>query len=676
MLLSVAGPHLVILLGVLMAVFSVGKDLNWDQYNYHLYLPHAFLNDRFPIDVMTASTNTHLNPLPYLPFYWMAMSNWHSFAVAGVLGAFHGLSVSLIWTLSLTVWFAHLPTKKSLSIFSTILAAIAPIYLALIGASFLEATLSVFTLAGILLACWGVNDLTRQAAAHYILVAGLVLGSSMGFKLTGIVFATGLGFALLVCIPMRLWVSRIGPYVIGLLAGYALTNGWLMVKLWGEFGNPVFPFFNGYFQSPDFLPVNLSHDRFRWNSFRELLSLPFSMALPLSWVYVEPNLPDSRPGILTIACAALIGRTLFERLRTKFSKDKSSPEVYPHSLSSGTGAHAGIKLTIYFVVATLPFWLITSANSRYGLPLFLLCGPMLVLALSRLIVNTSRLIQFLLVIVFWQTVQLAFVWPPRWDVTEWTPSWYDPQIPQRLLDEPYGYVSLGETHSNSFIVPFLHSHSAFTSIAGATLTIAPEAPSSTRHREFLSKHRTKLRTLYAVRTSSNRIYKWDKRYMDEILAPWALRIDYTDCEFITIKVEKPGLKTDLYKGDGSINLSDRLENVYDTRLVACRIVPGPGESAEVQAERARVSRVFDKIELYCPLLFSPRGWYLSKDATGWKRHYLRSDIVLHASQDQIGLRRDLFGPFDVRLGSLEQWERGQTPFTCKRLTKHWQIAIE
>ncbi len=667
---SALAPHLVILLSVVLTVFALGKDLNWDQYNYHLYLAHAFLNERFHFDVMPASTNTHLNPLPYLPFYWMAMANWHSFAVAGVIAAWHALNISIVWTLSRQVWFEGHASARGLTILSTVLAGITPVYLAVVGATFIEASLSVLVLAALLLACLGMKDISRPSSGAYIAATGLVMGCAVGFKLTGIVFAAGLGFALMFCIPARLWIARLSPYVAGLMIGFALTNGWLMVRLWNEFGNPVFPFFNGFFQSPDFLPVNLSHDRFRWNSIGELLSLPFSMALPYNWVYVEPNLPDSRPGLLTLACGALIVKALVARIRR--------PAIAPSPTQTGTEmidrvAHPGTKLTVYFVIACIPFWLVTSANARYGLPLMILVGPLLVLALTKLIKNPARIMQLLVVVIAWQLIQQAFAWPPRWDSTDWTPTWYDAHVPERLKREPFAYVSLGETHTNSFATTFLNRESVFTSIAGNTFGVAPDIPSSARHRDFMAKNAVRLRTLYAIRTTSDRISGFDRQYMDTVLAPWNLRVDYSDCEFLRINFENPELQSDPYDGPGPIDLTDRLANKYDTRLLSCRIVKGPGETDAVKAERVRISSVFDKIEQHCPLLFSPRGWYLTKDTMGWKRQYLRSDITVNAMRGQFILRRDLFGPFDVKLGSVEQWERGETPFRCERLPKHWQL---
>lgn len=664
-------PHALIISVVVLIVYILGKDLNWDQYNYHLYLPHAFIHDRLSADWLAASTNTYLNPLPYLPFYWMATANWHSFSIAAVLGAFHALNICIIWSLSHRHLFRDSAHRIRYAVIATMLAAMTPVYIALIGASFLEASLSVFSLLALLLACEAIAFRTDSPRMSMLLASGGVLGASMGFKLTGIVFAVSLLVALAIVLPRRHWIRSLTMLCMGIGAGYVLTNGWLAWRLWTEFGNPVFPFFNGQFQSGDFLPVNLSHDRFRWNSISELLLLPFSMTIPLSWVYVEPKVPDIRPAALVLAAVALVVQATYHRLKGKPGSRADGPSAIVNQ-----SAGMATRLMIAFFITSIPFWLVTSGNARYGLPIMLLCGPVLVVGVTQGVRSAKVATYILLTLAGWQGIQQAFAGSPRWDMADWTPTWYSTEIPARLKNAPFAYVSLGETHSNSFVAPFLHRESTFTSLTGNTFTVSPDLPSSRRHKAFLERHGSQLRTLFAVRNTANYVTNLDRRHLDDSLAPWLLRVDYEDCEYFRINLENPGANSDLYDGPGPIDLRDRLNNKYDTRLVSCRIVPGPGESDAVRAERARITRVFDRVEESCPMLFSPRGWLLSRTVSGWKRHYLRSDILMGETRGKISLRRDLFGPFDVPVGTVQQWERGEVPFKCERLEKHWQKSLD
>src|SRR5262245_29774977 len=58
--------------------WRAGRDLNWDQLNYHFYAAYLYLDDRVSQDFMGASFQGYLNPLAYVPFYLMVRANWHS----------------------------------------------------------------------------------------------------------------------------------------------------------------------------------------------------------------------------------------------------------------------------------------------------------------------------------------------------------------------------------------------------------------------------------------------------------------------------------------------------------------------------------------------------------------------------------------------------------------------
>src|SRR5688572_20800435 len=68
-----------------------GKDLNWDQLNYHFYVAHSLLEGRLEQDFIAANGQSFLNPVAYIPFYWMVKLNWPSLLIGSVLAAFHAL---------------------------------------------------------------------------------------------------------------------------------------------------------------------------------------------------------------------------------------------------------------------------------------------------------------------------------------------------------------------------------------------------------------------------------------------------------------------------------------------------------------------------------------------------------------------------------------------------------
>jgi hypothetical protein len=99
---------------VLCAAWTVhaGKDVNWDQLNYHYYLPFELVAGRLAQDFFAASAQSYLNPLGYLPFYLMVAHGWHSVAVSIVLAAAHSLSIGLLYLVAQRL-FAHLPSREA-----------------------------------------------------------------------------------------------------------------------------------------------------------------------------------------------------------------------------------------------------------------------------------------------------------------------------------------------------------------------------------------------------------------------------------------------------------------------------------------------------------------------------------------------------------------------------------
>ena len=75
-------------LAALWTVYA-GKDLNWDLLHYHLYAAHAFVEGRLGRDFFAASAQGYLNPIGFLPFYWMVSSGWHSVVVSVLLATAH-----------------------------------------------------------------------------------------------------------------------------------------------------------------------------------------------------------------------------------------------------------------------------------------------------------------------------------------------------------------------------------------------------------------------------------------------------------------------------------------------------------------------------------------------------------------------------------------------------------
>ena len=650
MLVSASRNAAFIFLACLMT-YLAGKDVNWDLLNYHLYIAHAWEHTKYLTDFMGAGPNSYFNPLGYLPFYWMVMAGWHSLAIGLLMGAFHGLGLIILWAICEQFLFRGQAHARLLSTVSVLLAASSPVFAGVVGGTFLEPTLTVFVFASLWLTGLGCERGAPGKSLLLILGGGLLMGLATGLKLTNIVFVTAMGLSLLFVMGMR-FKALVTPTVfsIGVIVGYLMVNGWWAYQLYQEFGNPFFPFFNEIFQSPDFSAAKLDHDRFKLASPLDVLTLPFRMAYFHSWIYVENNAPDIRPALLVVFGVALAAKTLIAKAR-----ENGSVTIRKNPARN---------MVFAFFACSTALWLWTTGNGRYALPILMLVGPLLTLTIYKTTANvkhTSILVSAVLVL---QLLHAGSAGNPRWTSTEWTPLWFKSTMPSRLKDNPHAYLSLGTSRSNSVVAPFLHPKSTFVSLTGGTYAFRPDGPGSERIHEVIKLHKNHLRMLVTIppgrRPSENGAFN----ILDMSLAPWALKIIRSDCEFLDVALAPDNdLPETLSK-----RLQDKSSNIP---LLSCALETSEGEDEETLLERRRLTLVFDRMEKNCPLLFSPRGWHLTKQVTGWQRTYLQSDIVVYARKGRLSLSKYNFGPFDVDMGSIEEWENNRSKFVCERLLRPW-----
>lgn len=637
--------------------YLAGKDANWDLINYHLYIAHAWTHSKYLTDFMGAGPNSYFNPLGYLPFYWMVMAGWHSLAIGLVLGAFHGLSLIVLWELSERFLFKGAKYVRWLSALSVLLAVSSPVFAGTVGGTFLEPTLTVFVLGSLLIMGLGCESIAPLKSLALIFGGGLLMGLATGFKLTNIIFVAAMGLSLLLIMGIR-WKGFVlaAAFSTGVIVGYLIINGWWAHYLYQEFGNPFFPFFNEIFQSPDFSTAKLDHDRFKPTSFLEVIILPFRMAEFHSWIYVENNAPDIRPALLILFGIAVVTKKLLPNIQRSNRSE----------LGNNTDTHKPRNIVFTFFVCSMALWLWTTGNGRYALPVLMLIGPLLVFIIYK---TTSNAKHTLIVASIALVLQLLNAWAagnPRWTNTDWTQLWFKQSIPSRLKDNPYAYLSLGLSRSNSVVAPFLHPQSTFVSLTGGTYAFRPDGPGNKRIHQIIKLHKGHLRMLVTIPPGRQLPDVGAFNNWDMLLAPWELKIVRSDCEFLAIDVALTSVNK--FPDNPSVELEDKSSNVP---IISCALETGVGENEETLRERKQLTLVFDRLEESCPVLFSPRGWQLTKLATGWQRHYLQSDIVVRTIKGRLSLSKYQYGPFDIDMGSIEDWENNRSKFICERLPRPW-----
>ena len=628
-----------------VTTFLLGKDSNWDLFNYHLYVAHAFWRQDLQSEFMAAGLAGYLNPIGYLPFYWMIQAGWHSLVIGVLLAAFHSLALVLLWEICANFLFRNDPQSGLLASLAVALAAMSPVFLGLLGGTFLDPPALVFVFGGLLLLCY---ELERPSSTILLpLFAGVLIGIAGALKLTNVIFIASAGVAILVATRFKVagWRTTVW-YGVGISLGALLAGGWWSFQLYREFGNPFFPLFNKYFHSPDFLPVELSDKRFIPASIVNAITFPFDLSRSRGWIYVETVAADVR--FVLLAVLALVLAIVHQRRKR---------ENLQHAMTRNISS----DLIITFFVVSIPLWMATSSNGRYALPILLLVAPILILTARAASPDRKWFVILLVSFFALQAIVMSRNGNPRWDTGPWTPKWIDIDVPAKLKDRPYGYLSVG-SNSNSFLALHLHPASRLVSVLGI-YPLSLESPGGNRVSAFISAHAGRLRTLGSINTADYKDLIDNGNFADYLkdidgrFAMWDLRTDPADC----LPIKASDLMVNPIQKNASI-------------IVSCALLPGNPLHASTKPVWQRTSRIFDRIELACPALFNPRGLLATKRGEMWYRHYFNTNIMLTLLDGRISYSRPpVFSPSDGDMGTPEDWESGAATWVCRVPPPDWKL---
>ena len=396
-------PWLVPLLLGLLSVL-LGQDDGWDMRNYHLYNAHALLHGRMDLDISPAGFQTYFNPALDLPYY--LLTEWlPPQMVAFLFGTVQGLNFLLVLAIARRVLGEGAGQRPAM------LLALAGI----LGAGFLsELGNCMGDNLTALLILWPVLHLLRgwdRLAAHdngAALLAGAVMGLGVGLKLTNAVFAVALCLALLFCAPGGFMVRLRLAFVFGLgvLGGMAVTAGWWMLKMWREFGNPLFPQFNNLFRSPMAAEIGVVDQNHLPKNWREAALWPF--------IFTRDMLRISEVPIRQ--CIWPLAYLLFFALGLKWLLRRGQRQP---------GAGRGNFLLLFFAVSYL-VWMKLFGIYRYLVPVELLAPLVVWLLLQRLLAPSAarRAAIVLLGLVTAYTVPFT-----TWGHADWAERSFSVQVP-------------------------------------------------------------------------------------------------------------------------------------------------------------------------------------------------------------------------------------------------------
>jgi hypothetical protein len=289
-----------------------------------------------------------------------------------------------------------------------------------------------------------------QHRARY-LIAGMLIGAAAGLKLTNMVFLVGAAASLLYAARplMALWLFGLGGAV-----GALGTGGAWAWTLWHQFGNPVFPFYNTIFRSPE-APIEAIADlRFMPRSLWEAIAYRFYWLVG-NYRSSEAPFRDPRFAVSLVLFAASAGASLWHRRRIFTARDKQF---------------------LLFFAAAYGMWLLTFSIHRYAVVLELLAAPLIVLLLSRFLRVMQRqpigLVQPAWTSFATMGIGAAIaLWsqPADWSRRPWSDP-HEARIPEELsnaaiylmIEKPQGYI-----------VPQLGTGSRVYQLADIVLPIAP-----------------------------------------------------------------------------------------------------------------------------------------------------------------------------------------------------------
>jgi hypothetical protein len=435
--------------------WAVGEDANWDWQNYHEYNVWAVLNGRYDIDALPAGFQTYFNPAVYFPVYALRHLLPAPYGLL-IIGAVHGLNLALVYLLS-RVLLQNAATTGAVAA-SVLIAACGPMTLSEVGTSFSDILTALPIVAGFAL----ILSAGESHRLRYIL-AGLLLGAAVGLKLTNAVFALAAAAAVLVAARPLLAMTCLG---LGGAIGALATGGAWSLMLWREMGNPIFPLFNGVFQSKELQPSNIMDTQFLPRGIWDALAYPFYWLLGDNRSSEYPFRDARFAAAMVLALVGIAAR--LARHGAIFTR-------------------RDVQFFVLFAVSYAA-WLGLFSIQRYAIVLELLCGPLIVLLLSRvmtgapaMVLRDGRWMPAGAVIVAVAVAIASWSQPADWWRRPWSNS-YQPKISARL-DQPAAYFLLDKPIA--YVAPLLPPRSRFYQIADIALPVMPDGKFDRRIRAGL-----------------------------------------------------------------------------------------------------------------------------------------------------------------------------------------------
>lgn len=558
-----------------------GQDLNWDALNYHYYLPHLWLEGRFEQDLFAAGKQSYLNPVLYVPFYWLVELGASPWLVVVVLSLIQSATFFATYLL-----VSHLLRNKFSALFTAlifIVCLLSPLCFQLLGTTFTDLTIAGFQLLSLLL----MLKAARSGSLYILFAAGVLMAAAAGFKYIYAVYCLALGIAVIAMLLMtgRSVLRGALACAAGGLSGFILVDGWWALILIDEFGNPVFPYFSGIFNSEYYYNFSYPIERFRKAGILEMLSFPFLVALPKSYYFSELISPDVRIAASVLLVVAAIIMVLIRR-----------------SPLRRVGLEA-VLLSVFWVSA-FSIWAWISGNGRYALVLWLTAPVISVLLAGRFLRESQLKVYWSIVLVVQVTV-LVLAGNPRWSLIEWSDEWYPYEVPEELAAEPGLFLS-AEKISYSFLAGKMHPESSFATAMGQVPFPVLVQPMN-RLSSMAQRADGNIWGI-SVYSGENASGLFAAVQSKEGIFSRLGFMPIDDCHKVTANFETTGVDA--------------------PSLAVCRLVRSDDGGSRAQEQETRFAELFSRVATVCPALFRPLGMVPVKSGTTWQVDYPGTENIL------------------------------------------------
>ena len=306
-----------IMTGGCLSVF-LQYEISWDFANYHYYNPWAFLNDRMGYDIAAGALNSYLNPLMDIPLYLLIkyFNDYPKF-IMFMQGIWAGLLLFSFFKLAV-LYFDRDSLKGKIGIFLTLLIALTGnAFFLQIGTSSNEIPIAFLVMTALYLL---IKDIffDKRSRLWIFIVAGFLLGSAMGLKLTGVIYCLSIGLSLILFYKQieKPW-QKISLFALAGLCGFLVFNGFWMWKMWQEFQNPFFPFANELFKSEFLLYENLRDTTFLPQDWKQIWFWPLFLSFKFLFTPFGMITIDYRPALVFILFIIYVLKKLVCYIRCK-----------------------------------------------------------------------------------------------------------------------------------------------------------------------------------------------------------------------------------------------------------------------------------------------------------------------------------------------------------------------